>query len=141
MDPLERKKLFCSVVGNDEYKFIEHEKCIKSLPLVKLSIKAYVHGADDIVVGDTLTCKFRVEFINLEKGGQSGYVHSKHYPYLRRDTWYLIITDPTLTGIASIEKFNIDEDYFEKEYTERLYRPGAINFLAILANDCYRGLD
>ena len=88
-----------------------------------------------------LTCKLRVDYKNLKKGEQSGYVHSKHYPYLRRDTWYLIITDETLTGLAAVEKLNVEEDFFEKEYQERITRAGPINFTAILCNDCYKGLD
>ena len=104
-------------------------------------MEAFVPGEEDIVVGDMLTCKLRVDYINLKKGEQSGYVHSKHYPYLRRDTWYLIITDETLTGLAAVEKLNVEEDFFEKEYTERITRPGPIKFTAILCNDCYKGLD
>ena len=68
-------------------------------------------------------------------------MHSKHYPYLRRDTWYLIITDETFTGLAAVEKLNVEEEFFEKEYQERITRPGPINFTAILCNDCYKGLD
>lgn len=120
---------------------MEQEKVIESLPLVKLKMEAFVPGEDDVVVGDMLTCKLRVDYINLKKGEQSGYVHSKHYPYLRRDTWYLIITDETFTGLAAVEKLNVEEDFFEKEYTERITRAGPIKFTAILCNDCYKGLD
>jgi|TARA_B110000305_G_scaffold219155_1_gene259900 hypothetical protein len=54
---------------------------------------AEVEGEDEAVVGDILTCKLRVEFVKLDKGNRSGYVHSKHYPYLKKDNWFLIITD------------------------------------------------
>jgi len=56
-------------------------------------MKAEVEGEEEIVVGDILTCKLTVTYFNLEKGEKSGYVHSQHYPYLKRDNWYLIITD------------------------------------------------
>ena len=104
-------------------------------------MQAYVEGEDDIVVGDLLTCKLIVTYPRLKKGEQSGYVHSQSYPYLRRDTWYLIITDEQLGGIAAVEKLPINEDVYEKEYKERLYRAGPIKFTAILANDSYKGLD
>ena len=104
-------------------------------------MSAYVNGEDDVCVGDILTCKLRVDYHNLLKGEKSGYVHSKNYPYLRRDTWYLIVTDELFTGIAAVEKLNVEEDFFEKEYKERITRPGPINFTAILCNDCYKGLD
>jgi len=85
-------------------KFSDQEKCIDSIPLVKLTMTAYVEGEDEIVVGDILTCKLRVDYHNLDKGQRSGYVHSKHYPYLKKDNWFLIITDESFTGLAAIEK-------------------------------------
>jgi hypothetical protein len=104
-------------------------------------MEAFVPGEEDICVGDMLTCKLRVDYRNLKKGQQSGYVHSKHYPYLRRDTWYLIVTDPQFQGLAAVEKLNVEEDFFEKEYKERITRPGPIDFKVLLVNDSYKGLD
>ena len=102
---------------------------------------AQVHGSDNFEVGDILTCKLRVDFVNLEKGQQSGYVHSKHYPYLRRDCWYLVITDETMTGLAAVEKINIDQEFYEKEFQEKISRVGPVKFIALLVNDSYKGLD
>lgn len=102
---------------------------------------AFVDGEDEIAVGDILTCKLKVEFFNLNKGEKTGYVHSKHYPFLKRDNWFLIITDETFTGLAAIEKLEITDNEFTKEFKERVVRPGKISFTAILTNDSYRGLD
>ena len=129
------------MLGNSEEKFKQQEMVIDALPVVKLTMTAFVDGEPDLVIGDILTVKVRVDYRNLKKGEQSGYVHSKHYPYLRRDTWYLIITDESLTGLAAVEKLSVEEEFFEKEYKERLTKSGPINFVAILANDSYRGLD
>jgi hypothetical protein len=68
-------------------------------------------------------------------------VHSKTYPYLRRESWYLIITEESLTGLAAVEKLDIEEDEYTKEFQERITRPGPIKFISILANDSYKGLD
>mmetsp|Transcript_11126 Transcript_11126/g.18669 ORF Transcript_11126/g.18669 Transcript_11126/m.18669 type:complete len:294 (+) Transcript_11126:1362-2243(+) len=141
MKPEERRRVFDKIFGPDEMKFDQQEKCIESLPLVKLKMEVFVPGEEDIVVGDILTCKLRVDYRNLKKKEQSGYVHSKHYPYLRRDTWYLIVTDNNFQGLAAVEKLNVEEDFFEKEYKERITRPGPIDFTVILVNDCYKGLD
>ena len=46
-----------------------------------------------------------------------------------------------MTGLAAVEKLNVDEDFFEKEYKERLTRSGPIKFCALLINDSYKGLD
>jgi hypothetical protein len=102
---------------------------------------AFVEGEDEIVVGDILTCKLRVDYHNLLPGQRSGYVHSKHYPYLKKDNWFLIITDESFTGLAAIEKLQVSENFFEKEFKERIQRPGKIAFTAILTNDSYKGLD
>jgi len=122
-------------------QFEDQEKCIKALPLVKLTMEAFVEGEDEIVVGDILTCKLTVEYMNLEKGQRSGYVCSKHYPYLKRDNWFLIITDESFTGLAAIEKLQITDNVYVKEFKERIQRPGKIAFTSILTNDSYKGLD
>lgn len=36
------------------------------MPVVKLTMTAFVDGEDEIVVGDILTCKLRVDYLNLE---------------------------------------------------------------------------
>ena len=66
--------------------------------------------------------------MNLKDGESPGYVHSKTYPFLRRDSWYLIITDQSFHGIAACEKLPINEKVFEKTLTERMSRPGPIAF-------------
>ena len=118
----ERKKMAPQIFGEKDVdqKFDEQEKCIKALPLVKLTMTAFVEGEDEIVVGDIMTCKLRVDYINLKDGEKSGYVHSKHYPYLKRDNWFLIITDETFTGLAAVEKISITQNFFEKEFKERV---------------------
>lgn len=111
------------------------------MPLIKVSMKAEVVGADSCQVGDILTVKLKVEFLGLEKGQQSGYVHSRTYPFLRRENWYLVITDESMSGLATVEKLPIDEEVFEKEFQEKISRSGPIRFVSILANDSYKGLD
>lgn len=106
-----------------------------------LTLTAVVEGEDEVSVGDILTCKVRVDFKNLSKGQKSGYVHSKHYPFLKRDSWYLIITDKNETGLATIEKLVVSEDFYEKKFQEKIHSPGKIAFKAMLMNDSYRGLD
>ena len=142
MNAIERKALVYNIFRGDQQKFNEHEKCIEALPLAKLSMSAEVIGGNsEICVGDFLTVKIRVDQVNLKKGEQSGYVHSKQYPYLRRDSWYLIITEETMTGLACCEKIDIEEEFYEKEFKERMMRPGPIKFVVILTNDSYKGLD
>lgn len=142
MEASERKAM-ADKLWSENYlaKFEDQEHTVACLPLVELTMSAFVEGEEEIVVGDILTCKLSVKYLNLEKGQKSGYVHSKYYPYLKRDSWYLIITDDKFEGLAAVEKINITEDTFEKEFKERIHRPGEISFTAVLTNDSYKGLD
>jgi len=140
--PEERKQLIDQVFA-DKAALVhqEHEKTIEALPLVKMTMTAFVEGEDEIVVGDILTCKMRVDYYNMEKGQKAGYVHSRNYPYLKKDNWFLIITDDSFTNLAAVEKLEIRDNFYEKEFKERISRPGKISFTAILTNDSYKGLD
>lgn len=142
LDKDARKEMAPQIFGSDhQKKFEDQERCIEALPLVKLTMDAFVEGEDEIVVGDILTCKLRVEYVKLNKGQRSGYVHSKHYPYLKKDSWFLIITDDKFENLAAVEKLSITDNCFEKEFKERIQRAGPISFTAILTNDSFKGLD
>ena len=60
--------MFFTIFGKNEERFLEQEKVIESLPLVNLTIDAFVPGEEDVIVGDMLTCKLRVDYKNLKKG-------------------------------------------------------------------------
>jgi hypothetical protein len=115
-------QIFDEKVGSKElaYKFDQQEKCIEALPVVKLTMTAEVEGEDEIIVGDILTCKLTVNFLNLEPDQRTGYVFSKHYPFFRRDNWYLVVTDESLMGLAACEKITTDNNVFTKEFKERV---------------------
>lgn len=83
--------------SSDLKKAVEQQElCIEALPIVELQMTAEVEDEDEVVVGDVLTCKLTVKFMNLEAGQKTGFAHSKHYPFLKRDNWFLIITDEHL---------------------------------------------
>jgi len=144
LERLDRVAIMKSVLGDtpeDMKKIVIQEACIHHMPIVKLTMTAFVQGEDEVVVGDVLTCKLRIDYLNFEDGEKSGYVHSKHYPFLKRDSWYLIITDETFTNLATVEKIVTTKNFYEKEFKERISRPGKISFTAVLSNDSYKGLD
>ena len=147
LDQKERAEMAPYVFGLEEgskelkYKLEQQELCIEALPIVELQMTAEVEDEEECVVGDVLTCKLTVKFKNLESGQKTGFAHSKHYPFLKRDNWFLIITDEHLQSLASVEKLYLNDSTFEKEFKERIHRPGRIAFTAILTNDSYRGLD
>jgi hypothetical protein len=121
----ERKEMAPYVFGFDEgtkelnYAFEQQELCLDALPIVELQMTAEVEDEEECVVGDVLTCKLTVKFKNLESGQKTGFAHSKHYPFLKRDNWFLIITDEHLQSLASVEKLYLNDSTFEKEFKER----------------------
>lgn len=46
-----------------------------------------------------------------------------------------------MTGVAMVEKLPIEKNVYEKEFSEKIGRAGPIDFICIVANDCYKGLD
>jgi len=88
-----------------------------------------------------LTITIRIDFTNLEKWKTTGYIHSNSYKYLRKDGWYLIVTDKGFNGVAMVEKIDIEKEFYEKQIQEKLSREGDINFVVLLVNDSYKGLD
>ena len=103
---------YASMPAADRAESTEVESVLDALPLITVSMKSYVEGDEECCVGDTLTVKIRAEFKRLKEGQSSGYVHSKSYPFLRTDSWYMVITDPTFQGIAACEKLEFREDFF-----------------------------
>jgi len=53
----------------------------------------------------------------------------------------MIVTDKAFNGIAQIEKIDIEKEFYEKEIQEKLQNAGPINFVVLLVNDSYKGLD
>ena len=119
----------------------ELKKAIFGMPVAKLNCSAEVKGSIDIAVEDMLTITLRVEFPNLQKWKTTGYIHSNKYKFLRKDGWYIIVTDKSFQGVAQIEKIDIEKEFYEKVITEKLGREGDINFVVLLVNDSYKGLD
>jgi len=40
-----------------------------------------------------------------------------------------------------VEKIDIEKEFYEKQIQEKLSREGDINFVVLLVNDSYKGLD
>jgi hypothetical protein len=43
--------------------------------------------------------------------------------------------------LAAVEKLTVTENFYEKEFKERIQRAGKISFTCILTNDSFKGLD
>lgn len=131
---------------DDREKLDQVEKCVAALPLVNVEVTAGTNkdggGLEDVVcLNDLLDVKIKVKFDHLAKGQESGYVHSRDYPFLKRDDWFLFVTDRTMTGVAMAERIDFEDDKYEKQFYEKVQRTGSISFSVMLVNDSYKGLD
>jgi hypothetical protein len=84
----------------DSYKIEQIKLAIHGLPVAKLTCTAEVLGSIDVAKDDLLTIKIRVDFPNLEKNKTTGFICSNGYKYLRKDGWYIIVTDKAFNGVA-----------------------------------------
>lgn len=88
------------------------------------------------------------------------YVHSNNYPFLKKQTWYLLITDEKkekivmctkmifrstkaetdrVTNLDNLKDEPLNEHIFEMR--QRIGRVGVFKFLATFINDSYMGFD
>lgn len=104
----------------DSYKVEQIKHCIYGLPIAKLTCTAEVLGSIDVAIDDLLTIKINVDFPNLEKQKTTGYICSNSYKYLRKDGWYLIVTDKGFNGVAMVKKIDIEKETFEFKIEEKL---------------------
>lgn len=84
--------------------------------MAKLTVEAGTLGQNEVCLNDILNVKITMKLSNLKKGQESGYVHSRNYPFLKRDEWLLLITDQSMTGVAMVEKIALEGDEFVKEF-------------------------
>jgi hypothetical protein len=113
-----------------------------------------------MVASDFITWKFKIQYPNLKENEFPGYVHSRSYPYLKKQQWYLMITDESKTNIVLVSKMMLRASKSEEgrvtpieeikkeplndaifELRQRLGRPGHFRFMANFMNDSYIGFD
>ena len=101
-----------------------------------------------------------MQYPKLKEREFPGYVHSRHYPFLKKQQWYVMVTDETKQKIVFVQKLilrssksdegrvtNLDKIKEEPlneaifELRQRLGRPGQFRFLVSFINDSYMGFD
>ena len=68
MDELQRKAILSNCFEWNPEQYSEHLKCLEALPLIKVTMTAEVKGESCVANGDILSCKLRVDYLNLKKG-------------------------------------------------------------------------
>lgn len=156
LSPAERMQM--AVLPQEQMN--EVEAVIRVLPNVKCSARAYTENADDMTMADAVTWEFKIEYPSLKENEFPGYVHSNHYPFLKKQSWFIMVTDVTkektifvqkqvfrgkkteegrVTNLRGLDKEPKNVEIFEVR--QRLGKAGSFKFLVTFMNDSYVGFD
>jgi len=134
-----------NLFDGDKAKLGELEKAIKAMPVISCEAKVHTEGEKIITAQDVITFDIQVTYDFLSKDEKPGYVCSKKYPFLKKHSWYVILTDArTKETVIHFEKISVKEDdgnVAKFEMKQRFGQPGQFNFHMILMNDSYIGFD
>lgn len=89
----------------DKEKQLDLEECVRAMPNVKCSMRAYamVPNPEDpegdliesekLYASDYIKLEFRIEYLNIDMNDMEGYVHTRNYPFLKKHNWYFMLCD------------------------------------------------
>lgn len=141
-------------------KMNDVEALVRVLPHVVCTAKCFTENQEEMFASDFITWQFKVQYPSLSEKEFPGYVHSKAFPFLKKQAWYVMVTDESKQRIIFVQKImlratkneegriaNIEEIQKEPlneaifELRQRLGRPGQYRFLVTFMNDSYMGFD
>jgi len=127
--------------------FTEEQKndvltCCKIIPNITVESKIFVDDDEDAKVyeGDLCTVQVKVTRNNLEEGEKAGQVHAPHFPFPKKEAWWIILG--TKEGkIISIEKVTKPEREYTHDIKFLAPRKGSYAFDLHVLSNAYIGLD
>lgn len=63
------------------------------MPVIDVSARAYTLGENEMTSTDAITVELKIKLTNLKENQYPGYVHSPNYPYLKKQSFWIIISD------------------------------------------------
>ena len=118
------------------------------MPVVEVSAKAFTEDAAVMTMTDVITLCFSVKYTNLAEHEAPGYVHSANFPFLKRQKWYLLVTDGAtrefVIACAPLDfkdKEGKDSNVAKLEIKQRFGKAGQFSFHAYFICDSYIGFD
>ena len=89
---------------DDPQEFEDCERIIKRLPIIDVTCTF----EEDVIVGDPITLKVQITHLNFDEEEQSlGFVHSNRFPYRKRSSWYMVLSDADDNKLYSMERLDI----------------------------------
>jgi len=73
----------------------EVEALVRVLPSVSVSAEAFTENCAEIAQSDMITWRFKIKYDSMTAKEFPGLVHSEQYPFLKKQSWYILVTDET----------------------------------------------
>lgn len=104
------------------------EEFCKFYPDVTLDVNVFVEDEDDIYQGDLMTVEIKLTRNNLKPGQLVGPIHAPHFPYVKYEQYYFVLTfPPALNNITKDSAGNYvqtKENKSDHKDTEKEEREG-----------------
>lgn len=133
---------------DDPKKIATMEAVLNAMPVVECKAEAYTEGETNITMSDAITLKFTITYTQLAEKEAPGYVHAEAYPFLKRQNWYIIVTDAAtkemvimIAKLAFEDKEREDCNTATLEMRQRFGKAGSFAFHVRFMCDCYMGFD
>lgn len=81
-------------------------ECLRIYPEIEVDVKVFVDDDEDdkVYEGDICTIRVTITRKHMEKGERAGYVHSPHFPFPKKEAFWVILGQMRAGKIMSIEK-------------------------------------
>ena len=71
----------------------EVEKVVKIMPVIDCEVDVFTEGEKEMTQTDAITIRLKLTLHNFNEKEFPGYVHSHNYPYLKKPSFWVIISD------------------------------------------------
>jgi len=118
-------------------------KCCKLIPNISVETKTYVDDDEDdkIYEGDLMTVQVKITRNNLEDGEEAELVHAPHFPFPKKEAWWIILATKDDGKIISLEKVADPSKVFTHDIKFLAPGQGTYNFDLHVLSDSYVGID
>lgn len=137
--PDDQKKGMADFTEEQKNDVLEY---LKIFPDIEVSCKVFVDDDEDdkVYENDLCTVGVTIERKNLKEGEKAGLVHAPHFPYPKKEAWWIILG--TKEGkIISIEKVANPNRIVEHKIKFMAPRKGEYEFDLIVKSNAYLGCD
>lgn len=93
--------------------------------------------SSEIHQGDIYTVKIKIH----RKNKKNGFIHSKQFPFLKKETLFLFIREEKSDNLVYFTRIVSDLDVIEEKFTHYVSSDNSIEFKVDVKSDSYIGFD